>query len=338
MENNSLTDSIILLTVPFTNDDKSLIKCLSVVEYNKIADYLKTKNFSPQDLLDNEFLEKLIKDVKKIDLIRTPERILKLIERKASLGILKDKWSKAGIYILNRTDQDYPSELKKKLRNISPPIFFVIGNKNNLNKKSIAVVGSRAVSNKDINFTKKIGDRIAKLGFSVVSGCAKGVDETAMVTTLKSEGIALGVVANNLLQFGMNKLYRDYILNNNLTLLSPYNPEAKFNVGNAMGRNKIIYCLSEISIVVNSTLEKGGTWSGAIENIKKKWVPIVVNRYSSNHEGNNALVKMGAIFMPKNFDINFIQKIVKKNDLKSKKKEISKKEKSQLDLFSSLKN
>ena len=334
MKNNSLTDSIILLTVPFVNDDKSQIKCLTVTEYNKIADYLKTKNFSPQNFLDNEFLEKLLRDIERIDLIKAPKRILKLMERKASLGILKDKWSKAGIYILNRTDKDYPPQLKKKLKNMSPPIFFVIGNKNNLNKKSIAVVGSRAINNKDIDFTKKVGDKIAELGFSVVSGCAKGVDETAMVATLKSEGIALGVVANNLLQFGTNKLYREYILNNNLTLLSPYNPEAKFNVGNAMGRNKIIYCLSEVSIIVNSTLNKGGTWSGAVENIKKKWIPILVNRYSSNHEGNNALVKMGATFMPENFDMNFIQKIIENNDSSLKNKEISETKKPQLDLFS----
>lgn len=60
----------------------------------------------------------------------------------------------------------------------------------------------------------------------------------------------------------------------------------------------------------------------------------MVNRFSSNPEGNNALVKMGATFMPENFDMNFIQKIIEKNDSSLKNKEISEKKKSQLDLFS----
>lgn len=50
--------------------------------------------------------------------------------------------------------------------------------------------------------------------------------------------------------------------------LSPYYPDAKFNAGNAMGRNKYIYVLAKSSVVIHSGL-KGGTWEGAKENLKK---------------------------------------------------------------------
>ena len=37
----------------------------------------------------------------------------------------------------------------------------------------------------------------------------------------------------------------------------PYNPEAPFSVGNAMGRNRLIYALSALTLVVASEVDKG---------------------------------------------------------------------------------
>ena len=54
-----------------------------------------------------------------------------------------------------------------------------------------------------------------------------------------------------------------------------------------MQRNKYIYCLSDKALVVHSGI-KGGTWEGAIENMKKQWVPIWVRR-DSDGSGNTAL-------------------------------------------------
>ena len=38
-------------------------------------------------------------------------------------------------------------------------------------------------------------------------------------------------------------------MDNNLVLISPFYPDAGFNVGNAMQRNKYIYCLSDAAMV-----------------------------------------------------------------------------------------
>lgn len=38
----------------------------------------------------------------------------------------------------------------------------------------------------------------------------------------------------------------------NLVLMSPFNPEAGFDVGNAMARNKYVYCLADAAVVVHS--------------------------------------------------------------------------------------
>ena len=73
-------------------------------------------------------------------------------------------------------------------------------------------------------------------------------------------------------------------------LISSFNPEAGFTVGKAMQRNKYIYCLSDKALVVRSGI-KGGTWEGAIENMKKQWVPIWVRRDSDGF-GNTALLSV----------------------------------------------
>src|SRR3990172_8427415 len=96
-----------------------------------------------------------------------------------------------------------------------------------------------------------------------------------MLGALEHEGTVIGVLADSLLKAATSNKYRKYLVNNNLVLISPYYPEAGFNAGNAMSRNKYIYCLTDAAIVVQSGTE-GGTWNGAIENLKKEWVPLWV--------------------------------------------------------------
>ena len=60
-----------------------------------------------------------------------------------------------------------------------------------------------------------------------------------------------------------------------------------------MARNKYIYCLADYGLVVRSDEGKGGTWSGAIDNLKKQWVPLFV-KSESDASGNAALIAQGA--------------------------------------------
>ena len=82
-------------------------------------------------------------------------------------------------------------------------------------------------------------------------------------------------------------------------LISPYDPSAGFNVGNAMQRNKLIYALADASLVVSSDLNKGGTWAGASEQLDKlKLVPVYVRSTGELSSGLDALRKKGAIPWP----------------------------------------
>ena len=113
-----------------------------------------------------------------------------------------------------------------------------------------------------------------------------------MLASLKVDGTAIGILANDLLKAALSSKWRKHLRENQLVLVSTYYPEASFNVGNAMGRNKYIYCLSDHALIVRSDEGKGGTWAGANENLKENWIPLFVKE-PSNAAGNLALKKMG---------------------------------------------
>jgi predicted Rossmann fold nucleotide-binding protein DprA/Smf involved in DNA uptake len=118
-----------------------------------------------------------------------------------------------------------------------------------------------------------------------------------MEGALDAGGTAIGVLADGLLHASSSANYRKQLLADTLVLLSPFYPEAGFNVGNAMARNKYIYCLADAAVVVHSGTS-GGTWSGALENLEKKWVPTWVKRTDDAAAGNVEIETRGASWLP----------------------------------------
>ncbi len=84
---------------------------------------------------------------------------------------------------INFKDKDYPS----RLRNIKnpPQKLYVLGNKELLNTKGIAIVGSRDCTENGIRNAMFFAANIAKENFTVISGMAKGIDAAAHTGALK---------------------------------------------------------------------------------------------------------------------------------------------------------
>lgn len=104
----------------------------------------------------------------------------------------------------------------------------------------------------------------------------------------------MAVLADSLDRLARGAENRRYVAEGRLTLVSPFHPGAGFQVGNAMARNRLIYCLADFAIVVASSLESGGTWQGAIENLRQGWVPLFVRAGGDVPAGNLALIEKGA--------------------------------------------
>ena len=226
----------------------------------------------------------------------TLQRIEALMTRGSALALAMEKWLRAGLWVMTRSDPEYPRRFKQRLGTDSPAVLFGCGNRKLLNGGGLAVVGSRNTSESDLAFSRALGKLAASKGCSIVSGGARGVDEAAMLGALAADGTVIGVLADKLLQHCSSAKYRNYLMKNDLVLISPFYPEAGFNVGNAMQRNKYIYCLADAGLVVHSGM-KGGTWTGAKENLKKGWVPLWVKETQDEEAGNKAIVADGAAWV-----------------------------------------
>lgn len=293
---NNDVQVILLLTSPLVKTNKGDHQPITPLDWNRLASWLHSRNLKPGDLLLGDPGVHL----RGWDDKRCPvERLIALLGRGVVLGVAMEKWQRAGIWVLSRMDEDYPVKLKDRLKENAPPILYGCGNQKLLKADGVAVVGSRKAIGDDLKFTSALGANLAKTGKTVVSGGARGIDEAAMLGAIQAEGTVIGILSDSLLRMSASQQYRKALMQKNLVLISPYYPEATFSVGNAMGRNKFIYCLANHAIVVHSGRD-GGTWNGALENLKKQWVPLWVKRSGDRQSGNFELVNQGGRWLPNN--------------------------------------
>ena len=295
MQLDSQAQAVLLLTLSFGKSGNAGAKPLSTKEWARFAIWLRDHALKPSSLLKGT-LDDLLSGW--MDRAITLPRLENLLDRGALLGLLLEKWQRAGLWVIARSDPDYPDRLKRRLKFEAPPILFGCGNKMLLKKGGIAVVGSRDATEEDIAYTNNLGAEAAAQGYSIVSGGARGVDQSAMLGALECEGTAVGVLADSLLRSATSAKYRKYLMAGDLALVSPFNPEAGFNVGNAMARNRFIYCLADTAVVISSTPNKGGTWNGAIEDLETRWVPLWVKKSGEEKSGNPELIKLGGRRLP----------------------------------------
>src|SRR5262249_43469443 len=142
------------------------------------------------------------------------------------------------------------------------------------------------------------GRKAVQSKLAVVSGGARGSDRLAMEGALEAGGVALGALADSLEATIRKADVRDFIQDGRLVMVTMYAPNAGFSVGAAMGRNKVIYGLSDFAVIVSSDLQTGGTWAGATEALKAGWCPVFVRDGANLPKGNAALIKLGAVPLP----------------------------------------
>ncbi|CAN1211552.1 SMF family protein [Tumidithrix helvetica PCC 7403] len=291
---SSDTQAILLLCASFGQSRDSEIKPLNISEYNYVADWLKGQQMRPSHLLDENT------ELKWNELLNiSTERIKNLLKRGVTMALALEKWKSQGIWILSRADKNYPEKFRKHLRHMSPPILYGVGNCSILSLGGLAVVGSRNVDEEGLEYTRRVSQSCVESGIQVISGAARGVDREAMLSALDIGGSVIGIMADSLSKEAVSTKYREGLESERLTLISSYDPDARFNVGNAMGRNKYIYSLADFGLVICSDFNKGGTWEGATEVLKKYTsIPVFVKMEGSLSEGNIKLLERGANRFP----------------------------------------
>ncbi len=298
------TKAILLLTAPLIvgrGKSKEPADLLTPGEYTKLALYLQETGRQPADLLEAD-IDQLLGDRRRI---LDQDRLKRLLDRGFLLSQAVERWQTRTIWVISRADEAYPQKLKARLKKDSPSLLYGCGDREILNSGGLAVVGSRNVNDSLIEYTQEIGRLAAKARQTIVSGAARGIDRAAMSGALEAGGKVTGVLADSLEQTVMTREHRNLLLEGQLVLISPYDPNAGFNAGHAMQRNKVIYALADAALVVNADINKGGTWAGATEQLEKlRLVPIYVRSTGEPSEGLEALKAKGAMPWPNPADAN----------------------------------
>ncbi len=283
----------VLLLCGFFGSDR-VEKPLSPPEYSRVVKWLVEMNRRPGDLIHDISVAQVAGPTQIAE-----DRLEQLIQRGVKLAFALEEWERNGIWVISRGDAEYPEKLKKHLKGLAPPILFGVGDKSLCEEISLGMVGSRNVDQDGEAFARSIARICAENGHAVVSGGARGVDQISMNSAISAGGKAIGVLAENLLRKSLERETRQAIAQGQLLLLSPYHPNAKFTVGTAMARNKVIYGIADHTLVVSAELQKGGTWAGAEEELKRpNHRPVFVRVDGNEPDGNKRLLEMGAVAWP----------------------------------------
>ena len=221
-------------------------------------------------------------------------RIAGLVERATAVAFELDRLEQSGINTLTAFDEHYPPEWLARLGAKAPPVVHGAGSLDLLDTPGLGVVGSRDVSAAGGEVAKHVGRLAARRGLPLVSGGARGVDQLAMDAALEVGGAVLGILAESLSRKLKRPDVRRAVYDGATVMCTPYNPDAPFSAGNAMGRNKLIYAQAALTVVIASDTGTGGTWSGATEALKRGCGAVAVWRGDGEGPGNESLQQLGA--------------------------------------------
>lgn len=203
---------------------------------------------------------------------------------------------KEGIKVLTIEDPEYPQLLKQIY---DPPILLYVKGNTNFNNLSIGIVGTRNPSIYGLKMAEKFASELASLGFTVVSGLAKGIDTSAHIGTIRVNGITVGVMGSGFKNFypPENKNLEKEIIKNGaiITEFPSFTLPEKYNFPK---RNRIISGLSRGIIVIEAGPKSGAliTANFALEQGRDVFaLPGRVDTLYS--KGTNKLLKEGAILI-----------------------------------------
>ncbi|HWA52266.1 MAG TPA: DNA-processing protein DprA [Patescibacteria group bacterium] len=193
-------------------------------------------------------------------------------------------------------DKSYPKNLSK-IKKPPKEIFYRGELSNNILEKTIAIVGTRQVTNYGKQAIDEFVSAFVSQGVTTISGFMYGVDTEVHNKTLEYGGRTISIFGNGLDYVyppENDKLYLK-ILENKGIVMSEYEKDMKPQLWTYPARNRIVSALSTIGVlVIEADIDSGSmiTAKIAYEQKKNVWaIPGQITSKSSN--GTNYLIKKG---------------------------------------------
>lgn len=210
------------------------------------------------------------------------EHIVSLLSETDRLSAYLDRAGALGLQCLTRANPRYPRRLMRALGDRAPSVLWFDGNLDLLQRTGLSLVGSRELRPENRTFAQAAGLQMARQGYVLVSGGARGADAAAQASCLTGGGQVIAVLAGPLTGAS----------HRNLLLCCEDSFDLPFSPARALSRNRLIHILGEKTLVAQAAFGSGGTWAGATENLRRGWSPVFC--FTDGSPGAKALLERGA--------------------------------------------
>lgn len=206
----------------------------------------------------------------------------------------EEKAAKLDARLVTFEESDYPESLKTIY---DPPlVLYVRGTLEKKDKHALGIVGTRHATHYGLSVTDKLSYQLAKVGFCVVSGLARGIDTAAHKAALKAGGRTLAICGTALdtIYPPENRELADAIAKQG-AVISEYTIGREADRTTFPYRNRIISGCSMGVIVVEAGANSGATITATDAAEQGRIVFAVPGRIDSpSARGCHQLIKSGA--------------------------------------------
>jgi DNA processing protein len=210
----------------------------------------------------------------------------------------------SNIQVLTFLDDSYPEKLKEIHQ--PPWLLYFIGDICLLNQENIlAVIGTRQPTSYGIQVTNQLIPKLTKVGISIISGLAKGIDSLAQQRALDNGGKVIGVIGGGLRKiYPMENQQLANVIAQKGLMLSEYPPDMPPQKYHFPARNRIISGLSK-SILVIEGKKRSGTFITVQQGLDhgKDIFAVPGSIFSPESIGPNVLIRQGARIIQEAQDI-----------------------------------
>lgn len=185
----------------------------------------------------------------------------------------------------------YPGSLASSRQ--APAALFFKGPRELLMQRAIGMCGSRHASAEGLRAAHACADAVARRGYTVVSGYAKGVDLVAHSAALASGGATVIVLPEGINRFRVRRGEFAQLWDSERALVvSQFAPDQKWFASGAMARNAVISGLG-LALVVVEAGERGGTLAAGEYALQRGQTVLTLQLFDAP-PGNRLLMMHGA--------------------------------------------
>ena len=279
--------------------DNGAARPLTLPQYNAVVQALVSLDKRPSDLLHDAGLAETVCSMPvenaRLKEPASADRLKTLLDRGFALSMALNRWAQYGVRPVGRGDDLYPARMKLYLKGKAPAVLYYAGSDQLWSGGGMAFVGSRDISDEATEAIRRVVRECVDANMPIVSGGARGADQTSMRTAFECGGSVVAALPGDLLKTCLTRENREAIGAGRVLLFSAVDPDERFTPINAMDRNKYIYAMGDYAFVAQSDT-KGGTWTGAVEELKRpEHHPVFVYMGRSRVEGCAKLVAQGGV-------------------------------------------